>query len=305
MAMIETYRGGVETWECDLNNHLNVKFYVAHAVDGLVMLGHALGLGSVYVRDTHKTLSTREHHIRFYSEQRPGSPLVMQTGILQINGTDSLRVYQEMRNIASDSLVATFISECQMIDLRNREAQPLPDGIHERSQAFMTELPEHGAPRGITVGEPRPTPTLNDADRLGMALTYRNLLGHSDCDRDGFMKTSGYMACISSAVPVMISATRGMLSRDKRIGGAALEYRLLYHKTPRLGDQLILRSGLTSVGSKTFGWGHWLFDGDSGDYLAGAEAVAVMLDLIARKAISIPEDMHDELSSQVISELSI
>ena len=91
-------------------------------------------------------------------------------------------------------------------------------------------------------------------------------------------------------MPVLISEIRGMKSRDKRIGGAALEYRLVYRQTPRLGDRLILRSGLKALGSKTFGWGHWLFDANSGACVAGAESVAVMLDLIARKAIAIPEN---------------
>jgi acyl-CoA thioester hydrolase len=300
MAMIETYRGSVDTWECDLNNHLNVQFYVARAADGLVVLGHELGLGPDYVREHECMLIAREHHIRFHQEQRPGAPIVMQSGILEVAG-NSLRIYQEMRNIASDTVATTFITQCELVDRPTRRVLPLNESVAARAEALQTGLPDYGAPRGVAVDQPRTAPTLADAGQLGMVTSYQNLLGSNDCDRYGFMKTSGYMACISSAVPVLINEIRGMRSRDKRIGGAALEYRLIYRRAPRLGDRLVLRSGLTALASKTFGWGHWLFDAHSGECVAGAESVAVMLDLIARKAIAIPEDMHALLSPQVIT----
>jgi acyl-CoA thioester hydrolase len=306
MAIIETYRGSVDTWECDMNNHLNVQFYVAHAADGLVALGHSLGLTADYIHRHNIGLVAREHHIRFHQEQRPGSPIVMQGGVLEVSANgDGLKVYQEMRNIASKTVAATFLTRCELVDRTTRQPQALPDFVALSIEALRTDLPKHGAPRGIEVIAPRPPPTLAEADQLGMVYGYQGLIGVRDCDRYGFMKTSGYMACISTAVPVLISEIRGMKSRDKRIGGAALEYRLVYRRAPRLGDRLILRSGLRSLGSKTFGWGHWLFDGNSGECVAGAESVAVMLDLIARKAIAIPEEMHSALQPQVLREFGI
>ena len=39
---IEVWRGCVNTWECDEMGHLNVRFYVARAMEGLVGLAAAL-----------------------------------------------------------------------------------------------------------------------------------------------------------------------------------------------------------------------------------------------------------------------
>mgnify|MGYP001817740585 CR=1 FL=1 len=63
----------------------------------------------------------------------------------------------------------------------------------------------------------------------------------------------------------------------------------------------MLRSGLKATRQKTFSWGHWLFDADTGHCVASAEAVAVLLDLIARKAIVLPENVRSHLDSQIVS----
>jgi acyl-CoA thioester hydrolase len=66
----------------------------------------------------------------------------------------------------------------------------------------------------------------------------------------------------------------------------------------------VLKSGLKSVSSKTYVWCHWLFDGESGECFATAEAVAVAMDLVERKAIEIPADMRAHLESLVVEGLS-
>jgi acyl-CoA thioester hydrolase len=89
------------------------------------------------------------------------------------------------------------------------------------------------------------------------------------------------------------------------VGGAALEYRFVYRRYPRMGDILTLRSGLKNVGPKTYTWCHWLFDLETGEAVATAEAVAIALDLTTRKAIPIPEEMRTNLESLVIEGLGV
>ncbi len=73
----------------------------------------------------------------------------------------------------------------------------------------------------------------------------------------------------------------------------------------REGDVLVLKSGLKSVGQKTYIWCHWLFDAESGACFATAEAVAVAMDLATRKAIEIPPDMRKMLEALVIPDLGV
>ena len=45
---MEVWRGGVNTWECDEMGHMNVRFYVANAMEGLVGLAAALGMPEAF-----------------------------------------------------------------------------------------------------------------------------------------------------------------------------------------------------------------------------------------------------------------
>ena len=48
LAMIELYRGSINTWECDEMGHMNVRFYVAKAMEGLAEVAHVVGLGHAF-----------------------------------------------------------------------------------------------------------------------------------------------------------------------------------------------------------------------------------------------------------------
>ena len=45
---VEVWRGGVNTWEIDMMGHLNVRFYVARAMEGLVGAAAALGMAGAF-----------------------------------------------------------------------------------------------------------------------------------------------------------------------------------------------------------------------------------------------------------------
>ena len=86
---IEVWRGGVNAWQCDQMGHLNVRFYVAHAMEGLVGLAGALGMGSAFAPRGSATLAVRRHHIRFLREARVGDPLEMSAGLLALGEDDA------------------------------------------------------------------------------------------------------------------------------------------------------------------------------------------------------------------------
>ena len=88
---IEVWRGGVNAWQCDQMGHLNVRFYVAHAMEGLVALAGALGMPQAFAPRGAASLQVLQHHIRFLNEARVGDPLNMTAGLLGM-GEDDARV---------------------------------------------------------------------------------------------------------------------------------------------------------------------------------------------------------------------
>jgi acyl-CoA thioester hydrolase len=303
--MIEVARSSVQTWECDQMGHMNVQFYVEKAGAGLAALSLALGLGPRVSRGEGARLFVRDHHVRFLREQRPGAPFFIRAGVLEVRDF-GLRVYEEMVNTVSGEPAASFIAEVEWLDEETREMKPLPAKAKAAAKNLVVDLPVHGSPRGLEIYEPRPAPKLKEADAMGMVRTWQGEIETPQCDGQGFLTIRHFMGIVSDGIPNLLAQTSGAdRSRTPTVGGAALEYRFVYRRHPRVGDVLTLRSGLKQVGPKTYTWCHWLFDLESGEAVATAEAVAIALDLTTRKAIPIPEEMRANLESLVIEGLGV
>lgn len=299
--LVPLLRTSVQTWECDDMGHMNVQFYVAKAGEGLSVLGHHLGYGPSAARQDATVLLPREHHIRFHREQHPGAALNLAGAVTGREG-DTLKVYEELTNTASGVVAATINADVVLADAQTREQKPLPAAMAEGIEAHTIDMPAHGMARGLELGDPVAEPTLQQADDMGMVYTWQGVVKPNQCDADGYMTHQHFMGMVSDSIPNLLSQTRGDdRSNDPNIGGAALEYRFVYRSWPRSGDVLTLRSGLKHVGPKTYTWAHWMFDLETGKAVATAEAVAVTLDLVARKAIGIPDAMRAHLESQLVA----
>ncbi len=294
-------RSSVQTWQCDEMGHMNVQFYVAKANDGLAALSHHLGHGPRVTRESGAVLLPVSHHIRFHREQRPGAPLTLEGGVTDRKG-DTLSIYEELTNTASGAVSATINADVILVDEATRAPLPLTDAIIAAADADRIDVPEHGRPRGLDMGPPVPAPTLAQAEEMGLTYTWQGVVAPSMCTRTGYMTQQHFMAVVSDSIPNLLAQTRGDdRSVDPSIGGAALEYRFVYRKWPKAGDLMTLRSGLKHVGPKTYTWAHWMFDMETGEAIATAEAVAVTLDLKARKAVAIPDAMRAHLESKLVA----
>jgi acyl-CoA thioester hydrolase len=302
--MIEVARSSVQTWECDQMGHMNVQFYVAKADEGMLALATALGLSARAQRSDDAILVPREQHIRFHREMRPGTPFVVTGGVVRVQ-SEGLILYEEMQNSLTQSLAATFVTRAEWCDVDYRGGLPLPIEAIARAPKLSTDIPAHGAPRGLDMALPRTSPSLATAEAMGLITTFRGAVLPEHCDRSGYMTPRHYMGRVSDAIPNLLAQTSGQDRSSGNIGGAALEYRFIYRDFAREGDVLILKSGLKSVSSKTYVWCHWLFNAETGDCFSTAEAVAVAMDLTERKAIEIPAEMRTRLEGLVVPGLSV
>lgn len=301
--MIEVVRSSVQTWECDQMGHMNVQFYMAKADEGLTAIAAALGLSARAQQSDRAALIPREHHVRFHRELRPGAPYTMSGGVLAAR-SEGLILYEEMQHAVTGAVAATFVTRTEWTDVEMRGGLPLPITAVAKTPRLTVDLPPQSAPRGLDMAPPRPAPTLAEAEQLGLMATFRGAVLPEHCDASGYMMPRHYMGRVSDAIPNLIAQTRGEDRSTGTTGGAALEYRFVYRIAAGMGDLLVLKSGLRSVSSKTYVWCHWLFDGESGECFATAEAVAVAMDLTTRKAIEIPADMRAHLESLVVPGLS-
>jgi acyl-CoA thioester hydrolase len=303
---VEIWRGGVNTWECDEMGHMNVRFYVARFMEGLGGLALRLGLPDAFSPTASSTLLVRDHHIRFLKEAHAGAPLHMVGGVVAMDAT-SATVLQVLLHTRSDAPCAACITQVQHVDA---SGAPLiwPEAVRAAAEALVVEIPAHAAPRSITTDPVQSIASLEAAERLGVGCAGRGVIAPQDCDAFGRMRAELFIGRVSDGVsgllaPVRKAVIEAAVEMPKRVGGAVLEYRLIYLNWPRAGSHIELRSGLKGFDDKTQRMVHWLLDPVTGKPWGVSEAVAVNFDLDTRKIIPIAPAAREALQPFVTAGL--
>lgn len=301
---VEVWRGSVAMWECDAMGHLNVGFYVAKSMEGLSGLAAELGMPDAFAADARATLVVREQHIRFVREARPNAPLIMTAGVLEI-GESEARLLFLLRH-SDGQLAASFQTVVAHVTASDMRPFPWPGRVLARAAALLVEVPNEAAPRSIGLSPVESQASVARADQLHVRRTALGAVGAGDCDVFGRMRTEQMMARISAGIPHFFDGKRlGSEDKGNRVGGAALEYRLIHLDWPRAGDRVELRSGASGGDARFRKLTHWLLDPDSGKAWGVAEAIAVSFDLESRKMITLSDEALAEADSRVIAGLTL
>lgn len=288
--MIELYRGATNAWECDEMGHMNVRFYVARAMEACGYLAHLLGLHEAFAPGATGTLLPLTQHIRFHRECRAGIPHYVEGGLVSLD-TDGAVIYQELRHANDDALSATFVTQFAHV-ARSGARFAWPSQVTERWKTLRVKIPAHGSGRGLdpdAVFAPARDVELSSAEELGVNAIGRYLIQMNDCDAFGRVRPDYFVGRISDSVPNMLHGWRAGLAQSadslspKRIGAAVLEMHSCFRQWPRAGQLLEVRSALVEVNETYQKLIHRLLDPVTGEAYASARAIAVSFDLDKRK----------------------
>jgi len=300
--MIEVLRSGVNTWECDQMGHLNVRHYLGRANQGLVTLALELGLLPSQMRAEGLVLRTRDQHVRFMRELRPGASFAVHAGVVSASG-QRLHVYEEMRLVHKPEVAASMLSEVSLVEAATGRERPFSETVLARARELTTAVPAESAPRGIERVTPRVPPQRAEALERGLTGAFLGPVLPEDCDAHGAMIEAAFMARVSDGIGHLFNALH--TTRGAGVGGAALEYRYVFHERPQLGDVIEVRSGLKGLGRKTTQLCHWIFNVETGRCAATSEAVAVSFDLTTRKSIELSPEARSALEQRIVPGLSV
>lgn len=306
---VEIWRGGVNTWDCDEMGHMNVRFYIVRAMEGLTGMAAELCLPHAFTPYANATLLVKEHHVRFLREAHAGATLHMLGGVIEITDTEA-KVLQLLVHSATGELAATFQTTVVHATPREGEVFPWPKITLERAKALMVEVPEKARARSIDLTPFTPTASLERADALGLKRIGLGALSPAECDVFGRMRAEQFIGRVSDGINSFISPFRDMIvdhadHKPTRFGGAVLEYRLVYLRWPFAGDRVELRSGLIGSDPRTMRMAHWMLDPATGEALGTSEAVAVTFDLDARKAVPITPAAQEALKAFSVEGLAL
>ena len=141
----------------DVNDHMNVAYYVLAFDAGIDKLWQRFGITSDYIRDRRMSTFAVETHIEYLQELQRGAPLLVTSQVLAF---DEKRIHQFMRMYHRDEGFLAATSEWMNlhIDLTSRRVSPWPQDVLARiEQMFDGQLETHepnGFPSTMRVPQP-------------------------------------------------------------------------------------------------------------------------------------------------------
>jgi acyl-CoA thioester hydrolase len=279
------YRSSVNRWECDENDHLNVRFYIEKHWQILAAGAHDLGMNGDPL-DLQASISVQ--HLRFLKESRLAAPLSGFAGVVNSNDA-GIDVLTELRHSFTDEVLCTCVHRITGI-----------------TTAATDVLPDYAQGKGIADEDPvYARLALHELSDLGFTPISLGVVATSECGPAGVMAVHNYMGRISDGMPHLwgqLQAQPDVI--DDTEGGAVLEFRIRYHRPLLSAHCFTVFSGIMKVGAKVQNFVHLMFDTTSGKISASAEAVGVRMDLRQRRAKTLARDRQALLTERMLKPIS-
>ena len=283
-----TYRGSVNRWECDENDHLNVRFCEQKLYQTLQL---GLLLNGVIDSQEISNLPAKiaRQHIRFQAESRIAAPL---GGYFSAVADQDFQVLVELRNEVSGVVACSML--CTFSD------QSIAAQLNKIADHMSPEDIGHAWPRGIQRNLNLHSLSLDDALGLGFRVIGAGVIESNECSVQGLLMPYHCMGRISDSMPHLWGAVFPESQASEEEGGAVVEFRRTYDELLMAGDAFQVVSGIVEVGARVQSFAHLMFNLRTGHCCVNAQAVALRMDLRARKAITMSEAALALLDAQRI-----
>ena len=285
----ETFRGMVKAWECDAFEHFTVAYYFERIADAIFNLLDEVDAGPAHARDDRRALVTVATVGRFEAELLESDLIHVESGFIGCEG-EVVRSGHKLFDSASGRLCAAFTVSQRYMDLDARKAAAMPEPLR---RALESRLVEWDRPPDEARSAPRDESAFIDSGRDTVKPWEIDLLGH--------MSVSFYLHRFSDA-NMHVVARFGMTPaylRENRIGFSTFEFQGRFRRELRVGDRILIRSGLMHVGGSSMRILHRMYNVRSGELAAEFSQYGVHLDLDARRPSRIPEEMRARAAEQL------
>ena len=297
--------------EIDALGHLNVRHYLARMDRGIRTL-----LERQDITVAGSTVARRvDTYSRFRREQFEGAKLHTQGGTLGLT-ENGLQCYVEIQNSESGDVAASFIATIALVDVETQRPLPFPSALEATASEFAVEVPRYGRPRSLTLTPPRTDVDAETLDELvpetgatGMMSGKRQaIVLAEDVDENGWLREDIDVMFL----PFIRQVEAGgpppgppvFESKDgRRIGIAMMETRNLRYRQPREGDELRYFGADIAITEKSRHSRRWAFAAN-GQLLGISDSVGVCIDLDARRAVDMPEDLRETAEANLLPHLA-
>ena len=285
------YKNSVETYEIDNMGHMNVQFYVQHALDACELFFRNENLVESS-QCFNSILKSKKLLIRYLREQTLGKPFSLSVHCLDAN-LNEIVIFLEMTDLLTKCASATFVFNFSFHGAKEKNNKFI-SSIKEKKPSPSMSMPTYGKKKGLLGLLPMDLKYSEIKNLPKLLEPYYGLLTTKSPSRSKEASAADYMGTISKAVPHLLLQGKHSIE-ETNIGGAALEYEFRFKKFGNTGCGVFVKSGLRQINEKTYTWTHWLIESETTEVLAVADSVIITMDLRTRKSVLIPKTMREQL----------
>ena len=276
---IETYRGTVPPWECDVTEHFTIAYYFARLEEAEPNLADALGLGERLRAGGFE----RRLDVRFARELRAGSSFQVEGAALGVD--HGLRIGHRFVDSANGETV-TWIDE-------RWDVSHVPLSAEER-RAIDARLAGWEGP--ATEARPEPKST------AGFIPTARGRVKPGDLDASGHFGLAAIVhrftdSCIQAGSAIGMNAE---FMEQERRGFSTFELVLRISGVLKLDEPYLVETGIAHLGNSSLRLIHVMTDPRTGQEIARLGQYGVNLDLNARRPARWPDHIRTRAAKLVV-----
>jgi acyl-CoA thioesterase FadM len=272
---IETYRGVVSAWECDIVEHFTIAYYFERFADAtrnfLELIGEGETLGPAVGTGTSRLYTT------FTQELRAGAGFHVLSAVAAVHES-SLQIGHQVVNSGSAQTVSWVM---ETLPLPASATPQLRRRLEARASAWPgPKVPQPAAQR-TTQGE----------------LTARDRVKPSELSEGGTMSLAAQVHRFSGAGLQFLSSL-GMTAEymhQHRRGFSTLALDLRLVASAKAGDRIDVRTSIAHLGNTSLSYVHHMNCAD-GREIASLVQVGVHLDLDARCPTAMPSVIRESIS---------
>ena len=135
---METFRGVVYNWECDMFDHMNTQYYQAKFDAATWFFIGKLGMTSEYFRSENRSLVVMEQRIRYHKELLAGDLVSVRSELLEVKDK-SLKYRHLLYNDMSGELSAETVYSSVLIHSKTRSSTEFPPSIRAKLKVALEE----------------------------------------------------------------------------------------------------------------------------------------------------------------------
>jgi acyl-CoA thioesterase FadM len=275
-AWIETYRGSVAPWECDVTEHFTIAYYFDRVAEAEANLAEHLGIGDqLRAREL-----ARRFDIRFARELRAGAAFHIESAAIALD--PELRLGHRFIDSVTGERI-TWFAETWGGSLAS-----------EHRPAIAGKL---GLWDGPAI-EARPDPKTI----AGFHPSARGRIKPHEIDEFGRLDLGALIHKFTHS-SVQTGAAVGLTAdyiKTARRGFSTFELALSIAASPRAGEPYAIDSAITHLGNSSLRLLHVMSDPRSGREWARLGQFGVQLDLDARRPTPLDAELHERAKRLVV-----